>query len=251
MKINKMIILIVILLITSTFYSVVFSSSENIFYTNGQSILTVNYTLLEGKTYVIIVTKDEDYTYYFMTSGSYTLPLQFGCGVYDINLYEKDTNGKYRKLFDEKVEVEISDNVFLNKTSMINWQSEDALFEHFMSMDVQSVHGYIVENFVYGDSYDQYDFMYTPDVNAIFENKYGKCLDFSVLFAAICRERGIPCKLVYGKTIFNGNLHSWDEIYVDGEWKIVDITLDIQYFGKGWTYEIYKDHRFYIKSDEY
>jgi hypothetical protein len=247
MKLNKMIFIVVLLI---TFNGAI--SFDDVSYVDGESVIIINQELRDDKVYVLLTSNSDELTYYFMNSSPYIIPTQFGDGVYSIRLFEKDINGKYRKLIDEKVEVRIENNVFLNKTSMISWDDDSEVFVFFQNMDINMVHEYIIEKFTYDKrTYDPNDTNYIPDIDIIFTNEGGQCLDFSVLFAAVSRERGIPCKLVYGKTIFNGDLHAWNEIYIDGEWKIVDITLDIAYRSKGWGYDMYKDGTFYGGTNVY
>jgi transglutaminase-like putative cysteine protease len=62
----------------------------------------------------------------------------------------------------------------------------------------------------------------------VFDNRVGKCSEFTHLFIAMARSVGIPAKFIAG-FVFNGNswaLHAWAEVYVGGEWYPVDPTFD-------------------------
>lgn len=50
---------------------------------------------------------------------------------------------------------------------------------------------------------------------------YGVCQDYAELFQAMCVQSGIPCQLVSGAPD-----HAWNRVYVDGEWRYMDVTWD-------------------------
>ena len=55
-----------------------------------------------------------------------------------------------------------------------------------------------------------------------YETKTGVCFDFANIYAAMCRSVGIPA--VTADTL----THTWNLIYIDGEWHEVDMTTDIR-----------------------
>ena len=64
-----------------------------------------------------------------------------------------------------------------------------------------------------------------------FETKSGICQNFARLLTAMCRAVGIPTRCVTGVAAFNGvtqdavnSGHEWNEVYIDGEWHLVDAT---------------------------
>lgn len=52
------------------------------------------------------------------------------------------------------------------------------------------------------------------------KNYTGVCLDFSSIFAIMCRENGIPC------VVLNNNTHAWNAVYFADNWFEVDLTVD-------------------------
>lgn len=52
------------------------------------------------------------------------------------------------------------------------------------------------------------------------KNYTGVCLDFSCIYAIMCRECGIPC------VVLNNNNHAWNAVYIDGRWYEIDLTID-------------------------
>lgn len=57
----------------------------------------------------------------------------------------------------------------------------------------------------------------------------GDCTEHSVLLAALSRAQGLPTRVVFGALIVaEANAaygHAWNEVFVDGEWQLVDATL--------------------------
>ncbi|MBR1384639.1 MAG: hypothetical protein IJ555_12650 [Ruminococcus sp.] len=58
-------------------------------------------------------------------------------------------------------------------------------------------------------------------------NYTGICLDFSSIYAIMCREQGIPC------VVINSKSHAWNAVYVDGKWYEIDLTRDVNRFVYG------------------
>jgi hypothetical protein len=65
----------------------------------------------------------------------------------------------------------------------------------------------------------------TLTTEQILERKTGKCVEFSVLFAALARAAGLPTRVVLGER-YQNNLwigHLWNEVWL-GEWVAVDAS---------------------------
>ncbi|MFA5338622.1 MAG: transglutaminase domain-containing protein [Candidatus Omnitrophota bacterium] len=58
--------------------------------------------------------------------------------------------------------------------------------------------------------------------------KEGDCSEYAVLFCALCRSLGIPAKGVLGISYGHGyfGYHMWNEIYDNGTWLPVDVTVN-------------------------
>ncbi len=67
----------------------------------------------------------------------------------------------------------------------------------------------------------------------VLERRQGLCRDYAFLFAALSRHSGIPCKVVYGQATDDNTgasiLHAWNEVFIAGEWRCVDVTWDAGY----------------------
>lgn len=69
-----------------------------------------------------------------------------------------------------------------------------------------------------GNTYPQY---------YVSKNYTGVCLDFSSIYAIMCREFGIPCVVLTSST------HAWNAIYLDNRWYEVDLTVDTKRIVEG------------------
>lgn len=63
----------------------------------------------------------------------------------------------------------------------------------------------------------------------------GVCDAYSQLYFLLCMEAGVKCEMVNGTAASNGGKyvsHSWNRVWVDGQWLYVDVTFDdpITYF---------------------
>ena len=56
----------------------------------------------------------------------------------------------------------------------------------------------------------------------MWESHLGACADFSNAYAIMCRELGIPCHAVSNKT------HTWNAVYLNSRWELVDINSGIR-----------------------
>ncbi len=67
-----------------------------------------------------------------------------------------------------------------------------------------------------------------PDALTVLKNGKGDCNEHTVLFAALARAAGIPCRMVAGVVFFRGAFyyHAWDEVCISGRWLSLDTTTD-------------------------
>ncbi len=99
-----------------------------------------------------------------------------------------------------------------------------------------------INDWVTNNIYYDYDSYYSGsygrnDAISTLENKRSVCRGYAELTNALCRVRGIPCKIVSGYGLGIGSKdktwsdvqsedsnHSWNEVFVDGRWVILDTT---------------------------
>ncbi len=77
---------------------------------------------------------------------------------------------------------------------------------------------------------EHYRYQYPPQQRgalSMLHHKVGDCGEFSFLYAALCRARNIPCRVIFG-AFANGGMapHAWNEIYIAGQgWLPVDCSM--------------------------
>lgn len=88
-----------------------------------------------------------------------------------------------------------------------------------------AIYEWITDNFTYDHNYTK--IIQTVSNEQTIKTHKGICLDLSALYAAMCHEAGVKCYLVDAQEIGNNKYHTWNRLYLDGEWYDVDITNDI------------------------
>ena len=67
-----------------------------------------------------------------------------------------------------------------------------------------------------------------PDALTVLDSGKGDCNEHAVLFAALARAAGIPCRMVAGVMFFKEAFyyHAWNEVCIDGQWLSLDTTIN-------------------------
>lgn len=95
---------------------------------------------------------------------------------------------------------------------------------------VKRIHDFIVGDLDYDTaSYNDQSYLTKPyDAMTVFKTKRAVCLGYSNYLAALARAIGIRARVVFGQAMISGSWqsHAWNEVNVNGEWKIIDSTWD-------------------------
>lgn len=196
--------------------------------------------------------------------------LQFGSGSYTAQIWQNIKDKNYFAVETKSFSVELSDEnyVYLNSVQNVNWNYDmkpikdvryivaDSLNEKdgdlLYSCGVD-IYGYIVNHIKYDENkiFDlQHD--YLPDIEQIYSEETGICYDYASLFASMLRSINIPAKLVKGYAHYSPAVyHAWNEVYVNGDWIVVDITRDASLLASGAPFEVTKNAEDYTKVNEY
>ncbi len=193
-----------------------------------------------GQVKAIVQKGTERYTYDIRpTDGPECLPLQMGEGTYTVRLMRNTRGNLYSEITRKTITVETVDEqeLYLASIQNIAWMDSEALTtltdELTASCEtdaekVQSVYGYIADNFGY--DYEKARTVaagYFPDLDQVLLDEKGICYDFASLFAGMLRSAGVPTKLVTGYVGPRRAYHAWNEVYDGSEWQKYDITRDI------------------------
>lgn len=176
------------------------------------------------------------------------IPLQFGNGKYQFNLYKQVSGSRYSEdgVVSFKVEMTDVNHAFLYPNQFINYNDENLAVQkaNELCRGVEStaekyeiLSEYILRSFVY----DYVRAVTTkaeafPDVDYCFKNGMGICQDLAATSVCMFRTQGIPAKLVIGSA--NGQYHAWVQVTLDGEEKLFDPTAILQNMPKSTKYAV-------------
>lgn len=194
-------------------------------------------------------------------------PLQYGDGEYTARIMQNIEGEKYfavdAKTF--SVKLDSQNLVYLNSVQNIDWDYDrkaikavkiivyDTVLgksENIQLSSAQDLYNYIIENIKYDDKkVFSLSYEYLPDIDQTFIDGKGICYDYSSLFAAMLRSINIPAKLVKGYASYAPeSYHAWNEVYIMGEWVVIDTTKDAGLLLKP---DMQKDSADYKKVYEY
>ena len=122
-------------------------------------------------------------------------------------------NGMY-EVYAIKVDYTIADAATAQLIREVNQMSTD-------KEKVTRLNEWICEHMIYNPKV----FVGVNEVAEAHEPPEGNCASYANLMNYLCARIGIPCIVVCGES------HSWNMIYVDGEWSYTDASLNDQVYG--------------------
>lgn len=193
-----------------------------------------------------------------------TFPLSEGNGKYKIYLCRNTTDDKYSIEESTQIEQNLSDELlaFIGSNIIVDWNTTNEAIKKAQILTtgltedddkLKAIYDYTVENY-------DYDFdkaanisevtknqAYVPDIDKTYEAKMGICYDISSLMASMLRSVDIPAKVVTGYTTTTVSYHAWNHVYYtpNGEWKVMDVTYDVQKRDTGATLKMFKNPKEY------
>lgn len=183
---------------------------------------------------------DEAYRYSLPGDGSVRiLPLQMGEGDYTLEIFRPAGEGRYTRILSRSFSVSFSSPQapFLANNLFVPPDDSGALSALCEKLTgncprdgkkVDILYGYVSTAIAYdGEKGALLDGSYLPDPARTLQEGRGICLDYASLLAALCRQAGIPAKLVTGHLTDSGIYHAWNEVYYGGRWHRLDPTLGI------------------------
>lgn len=227
-----------------------------------EGIVRISYTGINKKTKVMVEKNSTKY-YYDLKNEEEIFPLQLGEGSYTVAVLENTTGNKYKVLTRKSFKADISEknSVFLKSAQPVLWNEDMEAIELAKSLAqgkedsekvVQAIYDYVVNNIDYDyKKIDKLSTDYTPDIDTVLKDGKGICYDYAVLFAAMLRSQGIPAKLIKGYRDGMNTYHAWNEVYLDGSWKVMDTTYDAWLLKSGTSCEMFQDKNEYEKLKEY
>ncbi|MFZ7133402.1 MAG: transglutaminase-like domain-containing protein [Eubacteriales bacterium] len=214
------------------------------------------------KLKVMVIKGETKYTYDLKGDNKFQdYPLQSGDGTYKVSIMENTSGNKYRYILTVDVSVKTSNpnTQYLTSVQMISWNSSMVPIIKAQSLGnglsdsrkVAVIYNFITNNIKYDSTLTSFPSDYVPDNEKTYDTKTGICYDFASLTAAMLRSVGVPTKLVKGTGTNVEGYHAWNEVYVNGQWQIVDTSYDSQAKSAGVSVSMYKFPREYNAQKVY
>ncbi|MBE0449620.1 MAG: transglutaminase domain-containing protein [Clostridia bacterium] len=228
-------------------------------------VVHITYKKADAAVYKVLVMKDDKkISYPFKADGvTESFPLQMGNGSYKVGLLKNVGGTKYAYVSSKTIVIDLKDPnvVYLNSIQNVNWneENESIVFGRelikptsLLKTRIKTLYDYVVKNVAY--DYDKIPTLtadYVPNIDETYADLKGICYDYSALFASIHRSQGIPTRLVKGYSKFVDGYHAWNEIYINGDWYIIDSTVDATLTGAKVYVRMYKSTGDYTKVYDY
>jgi transglutaminase/protease-like cytokinesis protein 3 len=171
------------------------------------------------------------------------LVLRRGAGNYQLKIYSTNNPKKYESRYS-----------YVNQLNLLNLDTRDLSFllpsEEVESDDpgiinianklvagldndadkIKKIHDYVAFTVSYNfEGYRTGSYVNeATDAVSVLKNPITVCAGYANLFAAIARAAHIRTSIVYGKAKIESGEgdHAWNEVLIDNEWRIVDVTWD-------------------------
>lgn len=153
------------------------------------------------------------------------IPLM-GSGSYTVKVYEHVSGKNFAPVLSGEFEVSMKNeaDTFLYPNKYVNFGQSSECVKKAAEVcagksgdveEIAAIFGYVADNI----SYDKQlaatvKSGYIPDPDKTIASGTGICFDYASLFAAMCRSRGIPARLVIGYAEPN-IYHAWNEVYTE------------------------------------
>lgn len=228
------------------------SNGDPIIDTSNANNGSIKAKYLNNKKLKVMITKGEEMDAHDLKGdNSYqSFPLQHGDGIYKISIMENIGGKEYKYILTKEVEVKTTNPnaKYLTSVQMINWNNSMAAIQKAKSLTkgcndqqkVNKIYSYVINKITYDTSITKLPSGYTPKIDSVFKNGSGICYDFASLFAGMLRSVGVPTKLIMGQASKVEGYHAWNQVYVNGKWRIIDTSFDAQYRAAGHSVTQYK-----------
>lgn len=199
-------------------------------------------------------------------------PLPYGNGAYTFVVYINVEGDNYENFLTSEASVQLESEFapYLVPNQIINYNAGSSAVQLAQQLTphcetnlevVQQVYYWVQQNIVYDT--DKAEFVqtgvpYLPNLEQVLRDQKGICYDYAALVAAMLRSSGIPCKLIKGYVMSEGQdlYHAWNMIWLEEtgwvavkmpstpeEWQRIDLTFAasgdpsmVQFIGDGQNY---------------
>ena len=206
-----------------------------------KGFITVKYMVnkIEGIRIYVLYNYDKCTGYNIKdTTKDTRISLTNGNGTYYIEVVQND--GKTETLLASKTIEVIFENEFtpfMCSNYSVNWEDtmnvvldakEETKNSKSYKESIEIIKNFVITSLEYSveEGKDYSKWSYFSDIDEVYNEKKGVCVDFATMFTAICRSQNIPCKLVTGYAGTTDEFHVWSEVYDGEQWKVIDLTLE-------------------------
>ncbi|MDE7302224.1 MAG: lasso peptide biosynthesis protein [Oscillospiraceae bacterium] len=153
------------------------------------------------------------------------IPLM-GSGSYSVKVYEHISGKNFAPVLSGEFEVTLKNetDTYIYPNKYVNFSKSSACVKKAAEVcagksgdveEIAAIFDYIADNISYDKQLAKtVQSGYIPDPDKTLASGKGICFDYASLFAAMCRSRGIPARLVIGYAEPN-IYHAWNEVYTD------------------------------------
>lgn len=227
-----------------------------------EAIVEVKLKNTDYKSYKVVVNKEEEDYIYSIYDEKTRLPLQLGSGDYQVTLLGSTDNRRFKTLSKTSFKISLEAFApFLSSSQTVFFEEEDPVYllAKSLTKDAQNdgdkleiLHEYLIKNVRYDyNKAEDLEKGYVPLPMITLEEGKGICYDFAALLGAMLRAVDVPAKLIKGYSAYTPVYHAWNEVYIDGEWWIIDSSTDSIFYDYNVVYQLKKSEKNYITSKYY
>jgi len=259
---KRIIILVTIMMLLVTSVTTAYAGTTNVQVNPTESTVEISRPTTNYSSFKVIVEKDDVDYIYNLNSESETFPLQMGSGEYKVSIYGSNDGRRFRLLSKETITVELEENaVFLSSSQTVNWNIESEVTALAITLTedaetdrekLEAIYEYVINNISY--DYNKARKMpkgYIPSAESTLTEGLGVCYDFAAITAAMLRSVDVPTKLIKGYSAFTPVYHAWNEVFVDGEWIVIDTSTASIFLQYNASFSLEQDVEDYRTSKEY
>ena len=175
--------------------------------------------------------------HYDLFKGSNHFNLLFGNGTYTLSTFHSTDGKRYKRTAREVFSVQLKQETapYLHNIQNIIINDQVSRLATSLSRPSYSISQQTLATSRYVRQLIKYDAKklkmlparYLPDNSETLRTKRGICYDFASLTAGLLRSQGIPTRLAMGTAKGIKGYHAWNEVYIEGDWRIIDVTRDV------------------------
>jgi len=187
----------------------------------------------------VSIAQNQTYYYDLPDGDTYSVfPLQMGDGTYTIRVMEQVEDSLYGVRYGVEIDVSLASETipFLYPNQYVWYDENTEAIQKARELTqgltndtdiAKKLYRFVVKNMTYDTAKaNTVETGYLPDADESLETGKGICFDYAALLAVMLRSEGIPTRMMIGTVTPENLYHSWNSVYLDGEWVWMDPTLD-------------------------